>query len=102
MDGQRCGCLTLVLLTVCSMAPATAPAQSWEELLNNLIQDDSEQPAEEPSLGGVWTSNANLLTSADVSRCDPVLGQWSYRSLRCRVYRADDGDNRSTTQQNQE
>ena len=28
----------------------------------------------------------NLLTSADVDRCDPILGQWSYRTLRCRVY----------------
>ncbi len=47
-----------------------------------------EQPSEEPSLGGLWRSNANLLTSADVEKCDPVLGQWSYRSLSCRVYRA--------------
>jgi len=48
-----------------------------------------EQPLAEPSLGGVWQSNANVLTSADVASCDPVLGQWSYRTLRCRVYKVE-------------
>jgi thiosulfate reductase/polysulfide reductase chain A len=47
-----------------------------------------EQPPEKPSLGGVWESNANLLTSANPEVCDPVLGQWSYRTLRCKVYKA--------------
>lgn len=46
-----------------------------------------EQPHEEPSLGGVWESNANILTSANVEICDPILGQWSYRTLRCKVYK---------------
>ncbi len=46
-----------------------------------------EQSPEEPLLGGVWDSNANLLTSADVEICDPILGQWSYRTLRCKVYK---------------
>jgi len=46
-----------------------------------------EQPLEEPSLGGVWQSNANVLTSAAVEACDPILGQWSYRTLSCRVYK---------------
>jgi anaerobic selenocysteine-containing dehydrogenase len=49
-----------------------------------------ELPAKEPSLGGVWKSNANLLTRADIDGCDPILGQWSYRTLHCRVYKADD------------
>jgi thiosulfate reductase / polysulfide reductase chain A len=48
-----------------------------------------ERPAAEPSLGGIWEANANLLTRTDVDRCDPILGQWSYRSLRCRVYEVD-------------
>jgi len=49
-----------------------------------------EKSPEEPSLGGAWESNANLLTSANVEKCDPILGQWRYRGLRCRVYRADE------------
>ena len=49
-----------------------------------------EQPPEEPSLGGVWESNTNLLTSADIEACDPILGQWSYRTLRCRVYKVNE------------
>jgi len=46
-----------------------------------------EQSAAEPLLGGVWQSNANLLTNAEVEVCDPILGQWSYRDLRCKVYK---------------
>ena len=46
-----------------------------------------ELTAEEPSLGGVWKSNANLLTRSDIEGCDPILGQWSYRTLHCRVYK---------------
>jgi thiosulfate reductase/polysulfide reductase chain A len=47
-----------------------------------------EKPAVEPVLGGVWESNVNVLTSADTAGCDPILGQWNFRSLRCRVYKA--------------
>lgn len=42
----------------------------------------------EPSLGGVWESNANVLTTADTASCDPVLGQWNFRSIGCKVYKA--------------
>lgn len=49
-----------------------------------------ERPAAEPELGGVWESNANVLTSADVAQCDPILGQWSFRGIPCRVCRAVD------------
>lgn len=47
-----------------------------------------ERPAAEPELGGMWEANANVLTSADVEQCDPILGQWSFRSIPCRVYKA--------------
>ncbi|MBU5613855.1 GNAT family N-acetyltransferase [Geomonas azotofigens] len=47
-----------------------------------------ERAAAEPELGGVWEANANVLTSADVDHCDPILGQWSFRGIPCRVYRA--------------
>ena len=43
-----------------------------------------------PDLGGFWSSNANVLTTADTALCDPILGQWSTRSLRCKVYKADE------------
>lgn len=49
-----------------------------------------EQSPEEPSLGGVWESNANLLTSAGVDKCDPILGQWSYRTLCGKAYPVSD------------
>ena len=41
---------------------------------------------QEPQLGGVWLSNANLLTSANFEDCDPLLGQWQFNGLACRVY----------------
>jgi thiosulfate reductase/polysulfide reductase chain A len=46
----------------------------------------------EPELGGLWRSNANLLTSADAQKCDNLLGQWIYNGLPCRVYPAEDND----------
>ena len=47
-----------------------------------------EQPAAEPELGGMWEANANVLTTADTADCDPILGQWNFRSIPCRIYRA--------------
>jgi len=46
----------------------------------------------EPELGGVWRSNANLLTSADAHQCDPLLGQWPYNGLACSVYPAEEDE----------
>ena len=47
-----------------------------------------EQPAMEPSLGGVWESNANVLTLGDIDCCDPLTGGWANRALLCKVYKA--------------
>ena len=44
-----------------------------------------ELPAREPDLGGVWISNANLLTSADIETSDPLIGTWIYNGIPCRV-----------------
>jgi hypothetical protein len=44
-----------------------------------------ELPAREPELGGVWISNANALTSADIENSDPLIGTWTYNGLPCRV-----------------
>lgn len=44
-----------------------------------------ELPPCEPELGGVWISNANLLTSADIETSDPLIGTWTYNGLPCRV-----------------
>ncbi|MDP2644279.1 MAG: molybdopterin-dependent oxidoreductase [Desulfobacterales bacterium] len=46
-----------------------------------------EQPAEEPSLHGVWQSNANVLTMTDPESFDPVTGGWPLRALLCKVYK---------------
>jgi hypothetical protein len=39
----------------------------------------------------VWVSNANLLTHADFETCDPLIGQWCYNGLPCRMVRAQAG-----------
>jgi thiosulfate reductase/polysulfide reductase chain A len=47
-----------------------------------------EMEAAEPCLGGLWISNANVLTSADFESSDPLIGTWTYNGLACRVVRA--------------
>jgi len=44
-----------------------------------------ELRASEPDLGGIWISNANLLTSADIEASDSLIGTWTYNGLPCRV-----------------
>jgi len=47
-----------------------------------------EMPGAEPSLHGLWESNANVLTLDDPDSCDPLTGGWCNRALLCRVYKA--------------
>ena len=49
-----------------------------------------EQPAEEPSLHGLWQSNINVTTDDDPDMCDPLSGGWPLKGeyLRCRVRKA--------------
>ncbi len=51
-----------------------------------------ELPAKEPVLGGLWISNANCLTSAYVDDCEPLLGQWTFNGLPCRVVPTKEND----------
>lgn len=44
-----------------------------------------EMPASEPSLGGLWLSNANVLTNADYGASDPLIGTATYNGIPCRV-----------------
>jgi anaerobic selenocysteine-containing dehydrogenase len=46
-----------------------------------------EKPGEEPSLFGLWESNANVLTADDDEFCDPLTGGWASRALLCKVYK---------------
>ena len=47
-----------------------------------------EMSAEEPSLHGLWESNANVLTPDDPETCDPLTGGWQTRGLLCKIYKA--------------
>ncbi|MFC1944720.1 molybdopterin-dependent oxidoreductase [Chloroflexota bacterium] len=49
-----------------------------------------EDPAEEPSLYGVWKSNINAIIDDGTESCDPISGAWVLRGIHCRVYRAED------------
>lgn len=44
-----------------------------------------EQELRDPELGGIWRSNANLLTSGDYDTSDPLVGTWTYNGIPCRV-----------------
>ncbi len=46
-----------------------------------------EKPEEEPSLGGVWESNVNILIDDDPNICDPFSGSWPHSTF-CRVRKA--------------
>jgi anaerobic selenocysteine-containing dehydrogenase len=48
-----------------------------------------EKSGEEPSLFGLWESNANVLTPDDDAFCDPITGGWANRALLCKVYKAE-------------
>ena len=68
---------------------------AFAEMLPNIVSIEygwwyPEKSAEEPHLGGLWESNANVLTSADTAECDPILGQWNYRSIPCKVYKVEE------------
>ena len=41
----------------------------------------------EPSVYGVFESNANVLTSDDDEFCDPLTGGWTNRGLLCKIYK---------------
>jgi len=47
-----------------------------------------EMEADEPSLSGLWESNANVLTLDEPDACDELSGGWCVRALLCKVYRA--------------
>ena len=64
------------------------------EMRDNMISIEygwwyPEKEAKEPVLGGLFESNANVLTTADTAMCDPVLGQWDLRAIPCRIYKAE-------------
>jgi thiosulfate reductase/polysulfide reductase chain A len=48
-----------------------------------------EEPAEEPSLHGVWKSNINAILDEGPDLRDQMTGAWVLRGVMCRVYRAD-------------
>jgi anaerobic selenocysteine-containing dehydrogenase len=46
-----------------------------------------EEDVCEPNLGGIWRTNANLLTSGNVEESEPLIGTWTYNGLPCKVER---------------
>jgi len=47
-----------------------------------------EEPAEEPSLHGVWRSNVNAILNEGPDFRDPMTGAWVLRGVMCKVYKA--------------
>lgn len=44
-----------------------------------------EEQQGEPHLSGMWRTNVNCLTSADIEVCEPLIGSWTYNGIPCTV-----------------
>jgi len=63
---------------------------SEAELLDGVVSVDygwwfPEQESGEPHLSGAWRSNTNLLTTARIEDCEPLIGSWRYNGIPCTV-----------------
>lgn len=45
-----------------------------------------EQTPGAPDFGGIWESNANLLTSCSLENGEPTIGTWSYNAISCTLH----------------
>ncbi|MBN1367824.1 MAG: molybdopterin-dependent oxidoreductase [Dehalococcoidales bacterium] len=64
-----------------------------EGILPNVVNVQAswwfpEKSGAEPSLHGLWESNANVLTANNEESLDPLTGGWYARALLCKVYKA--------------
>jgi hypothetical protein len=48
-----------------------------------------ELPGEDPSLHGVFESNANVCMSDDPAQCNPEIGSYPLRTALCRISKAE-------------
>src|SRR4030043_1371506 len=68
----------------------------FDGMLPNVVNAEfgwwfPEDPAEEPSLHGVWKSNINSIIDDDPQfYSDPLTGAWMLRGAMCKVYKATD------------
>lgn len=44
-----------------------------------------EEDGRAPELFGALRSNANMLTTASIETCEPLIGSWTYNGIPCRV-----------------
>jgi anaerobic selenocysteine-containing dehydrogenase len=42
-----------------------------------------EEEQGEPHLSGLWRSNVNVLTNADIEGCELLIGTWTYNAIPC-------------------
>jgi anaerobic selenocysteine-containing dehydrogenase len=56
-----------------------------------------EEQQGEPHLSGAWRSNANVLTSADIEDCEPMIGTWAYNAMPCTVRPLPEGGRQEAT-----
>jgi thiosulfate reductase/polysulfide reductase chain A len=46
-----------------------------------------DRPPADPSLHGLWESNANVLCPVSAEYCNPEVGGWPHTGLLCKIYR---------------
>ncbi len=44
-----------------------------------------EDDPQEPTLGGIWRSNVNVLTSGDIETSEGLIGSWKYNGILCAI-----------------
>jgi anaerobic selenocysteine-containing dehydrogenase len=69
--------------------------QYFEGMLPNMVAAEfgwwfPEDPAEEPSLHGLWKSNLNAILPDGPESCDAITGAWVLKGARCKVYKDTD------------
>ncbi len=67
----------------------------FDGLLPNVVSAEfgwwfPEDPAESPSLSGLWKSNLNVILDDDPDLSDPLTGAWPMRAVPCKVYKVTD------------
>lgn len=66
------------------------------QLIDDVVSVDygwwfPEEEAAAPHLFGAFRSNANMLTSADIEDCEPLIGSWTYNGIPCCIEREGSG-----------
>jgi thiosulfate reductase / polysulfide reductase chain A len=95
VEMSKATCLSLGVQDGCSVWVETERGKARfnvkvVEMCDNTVSVEygwwyPEMSATDPYLGGLWVSNANVLTNGDFETSDPLIGTWTYNGYPCRI-----------------